>query len=273
MMPSPFECPTTPTALSPTKFTLGQSAPGLSAKSDLNVSSSADNMDENMAIDPTDQLHRLKLSEPVPDSRTKDEIIETLQAEVNVLKAEVKSLSGEVKDLKHLNQRSTQARQALEEKHSKKMGAMNKRWGKAQRVETQLAKLHKLIGDTLELETVERKDVEAMSGVSSSLEGEKPVRRVKSSAAGPIQPHEIVAALPLSGGILAAVLMDKFMKRVGEEPNQTTKKDFIQMVKENSKYGPDKLLRRKDSKRAAEVEEDAEMDGMGPAKRAKLTDA
>lgn len=65
---------------------------------------------------------------------------------------------------------------------------------------------------------------------------------------GPIQPHEIVAALPTSGaGIVAGVLMNLFSKRVGDAPNQTKKKDFIQMVKENSKYGPDKLLRRKDS--------------------------
>jgi len=71
--------------------------------------------------------------------------------------------------------------------------------------------------------------------------------RAKSPAVGPIQPHEIIAALPTSGsGILAGVLMNMFTKRVGDQPNQTTKKDFIQMVKDNSRYGPDKLLRRKE---------------------------
>jgi transcription initiation factor TFIIF subunit alpha len=41
--------------------------------------------------------------------------------------------------------------------------------------------------------------------------------------------------------------MKMFSKRVGEQPNQTTRTGFIQLVKENTKYGPDKLLRRKDS--------------------------
>lgn len=72
--------------------------------------------------------------------------------------------------------------------------------------------------------------------------------RAKSPAVGPIQPHEIVAALPTTGeGISAGVLMKMFSKRVGEQPNQTTRTGFIQLVKENTKYGPDKLLRRKDS--------------------------
>ncbi len=72
--------------------------------------------------------------------------------------------------------------------------------------------------------------------------------RAKSPAVRPIQPHEIVAALPTTGeGISAGVLMKMFSKRVGEQPNQTTRTEFIQLVKENTKYGPDKLLRRKDS--------------------------
>jgi transcription initiation factor TFIIF subunit alpha len=70
--------------------------------------------------------------------------------------------------------------------------------------------------------------------------------RAQSPGVGPIKPHEIVAALPTTGaGIAAGVLMKMFSKRVGDQPQQTKRSDFIQMVKENSKYGPDKLLRRK----------------------------
>jgi transcription initiation factor TFIIF subunit alpha len=65
----------------------------------------------------------------------------------------------------------------------------------------------------------------------------------QSPPSGPIQPHEIAAALPASG-IHIADLMKKFSGRV-DKPGQTTRKEFITLVKENSKYGPDKLLRPK----------------------------
>ncbi|KAF4622745.1 hypothetical protein G7Y89_g14282 [Cudoniella acicularis] len=68
--------------------------------------------------------------------------------------------------------------------------------------------------------------------------------RARSPVNGPIQPHEIVAALPDSG-IFIANLMKVFAGRVGENEGQTPKKEFIRLVKENSTYGPDKLLRRK----------------------------
>jgi len=62
---------------------------------------------------------------------------------------------------------------------------------------------------------------------------------------GPIQPHEITAALPESG-IAITDLMVLFKNRIGDvKGQQTEKKDFIQMVKALSKYGPDKLLRSK----------------------------
>ncbi|RDL31405.1 Uncharacterized protein BP5553_09614 [Venustampulla echinocandica] len=68
--------------------------------------------------------------------------------------------------------------------------------------------------------------------------------RAQSPGAGPIQPHEIAAALPPSG-ILIGELMKRFAGRVGDGPGQTPKKDFIQLVKVNSKYGPDRILRPK----------------------------
>ena len=53
---------------------------------------------------------------------------------------------------------------------------------------------------------------------------------------GPIQPHEIAAALP-AHGITIGNLFKKFPGRIGDNPGQqTTKKEFIQLVKENSFY-------------------------------------
>ncbi|KAH8667513.1 hypothetical protein BGZ60DRAFT_452217 [Tricladium varicosporioides] len=66
----------------------------------------------------------------------------------------------------------------------------------------------------------------------------------QSLGTGPIQAHEVAAAVP-PHGVLIGTLMSIFKARVGEGPNQTSKKDFIRLVKENSTYGPDKLLRPK----------------------------
>ena len=69
--------------------------------------------------------------------------------------------------------------------------------------------------------------------------------RAQSPGTGPIQAHEIAAALPASG-IAMGVLIKLFAGRVGDvKGEQTDKKEFIQLVKENSSYGPDKLLRPK----------------------------
>lgn len=62
---------------------------------------------------------------------------------------------------------------------------------------------------------------------------------------GPIQPHEIVAALPATG-IAIGELMKMFAGRVGTiKGQQTERTEFIRLVKENSAYGKDKLLRPK----------------------------
>lgn len=63
------------------------------------------------------------------------------------------------------------------------------------------------------------------------------------SSSGPILPQEIIAALPPTG-VLIGDLMKKFKHRIGTYP-QTTSQQFIQLVKQNAKYGPDKLLRPK----------------------------
>lgn len=68
--------------------------------------------------------------------------------------------------------------------------------------------------------------------------------RAQSPSLGPIKPHEIAAALPKEG-IAIGALMKFFTGRVGDGDGQTAKKDFIKLVKENSSYGPDKLLRPK----------------------------
>jgi transcription initiation factor TFIIF subunit alpha len=62
---------------------------------------------------------------------------------------------------------------------------------------------------------------------------------------GPIQPHEIAAALPKEG-ITIGGLMRLFAGRVGDIADQQTEKsEFIKMVKANSAYSADKLLRPK----------------------------
>ncbi|KUJ14160.1 uncharacterized protein LY89DRAFT_720527 [Mollisia scopiformis] len=66
----------------------------------------------------------------------------------------------------------------------------------------------------------------------------------QSPGSGPIQPHEIVAALP-AAGIKIGELMKIFQRRVGDTKGQTDKKEFIRLVKENAAFGPDKLLRPK----------------------------
>jgi transcription initiation factor TFIIF subunit alpha len=66
----------------------------------------------------------------------------------------------------------------------------------------------------------------------------------QSPGAGPIQPHEIVAALP-AAGIKIGDLMKIFQRRVGDTKGQTAKKEFIKLVKENAAFGADKLLRPK----------------------------
>lgn len=63
------------------------------------------------------------------------------------------------------------------------------------------------------------------------------------SGLGPIQPHEIAAALSAEG-ITIGALHRIFPGRIGDiAGQQTSKKEFIRLVKENSSYGSDKLLR------------------------------
>lgn len=62
---------------------------------------------------------------------------------------------------------------------------------------------------------------------------------------GLITTSEIVSALPTTG-ISIGNLMKSFGGRVGDDPAiQTKKAEFIRLVRENAKYGPDKLLRPK----------------------------
>lgn len=79
---------------------------------------------------------------------------------------------------------------------------------------------------------------------SAQVQAASPGERAQSPGVGPIQPHEIVAALPKEG-ITISDLMKVFTTRVGSLPGQTDKKEFIRLVKENSLYGADKRLRQK----------------------------
>ncbi|KAA8576199.1 hypothetical protein EYC84_006353 [Monilinia fructicola] len=64
------------------------------------------------------------------------------------------------------------------------------------------------------------------------------------SGSGAITPKEIIAALP-STGISIGQLLGHFRGRVGDAEGQTTKTEFMAMIKRNTKYGADKLLRPK----------------------------
>ncbi|KKA28292.1 hypothetical protein TD95_003016, partial [Thielaviopsis punctulata] len=62
----------------------------------------------------------------------------------------------------------------------------------------------------------------------------------------PILAHEIVEALPSPpDGISVLNLFKFFDDRVGDRPGYTTKSEWLKLVRENSVYGQDKLLRRK----------------------------
>ncbi|KAH6716010.1 putative transcription initiation factor IIF subunit alpha [Leptodontidium sp. MPI-SDFR-AT-0119] len=76
------------------------------------------------------------------------------------------------------------------------------------------------------------------SGSPAAAPGGSP-GRAQSPGAGPVQAYEVLAALPASG-ITLKDLLKGFAGRVQSDQD---KKHFISLVKDNSKYGPDKLLR------------------------------
>ncbi|KAE9379572.1 hypothetical protein N431DRAFT_451417 [Stipitochalara longipes BDJ] len=171
-MPSLFDLPVTPITLSPTRLNLGESPDVSASESNIKILSSTNSIDEKKAIDPTKQLHRLNLSEVIPDPRTKDEIIQALQTENQLLKEEVKDLTRKNKCLENLQEQSHKAVQILKIKHGRKMDVMNQCVSKANRLESQLTKIHKLVGDALGLEPVKENHGGNMSELIHGLEGE-----------------------------------------------------------------------------------------------------
>ncbi|KAL1912642.1 transcription factor IIF subunit tfg1 [Sporothrix stenoceras] len=66
------------------------------------------------------------------------------------------------------------------------------------------------------------------------------------SSGGSMDAQEIVAALrKIPEGITVGGLLKQFGARIGDGPNQMKRKDWIKLVKENSVFGEDKLLRAK----------------------------
>lgn len=66
------------------------------------------------------------------------------------------------------------------------------------------------------------------------------------SASEPITGAEIVAMLPLQGGVTIGALLGKFRNRVGDEPGLMPRGQWIKLVKEHSTYdSTTKLLSRK----------------------------
>jgi hypothetical protein len=74
--------------------------------------------------------------------------------------------------------------------------------------------------------------------------GTEAARAQSPASLGPITVQELIAAIPATG-ISSGALMRSFAGRVGDNPGQTDKKAFFQMVKEHSRYSADKLLRPK----------------------------
>ncbi|CAK7204796.1 transcription factor IIF subunit tfg1 [Sporothrix eucalyptigena] len=77
-----------------------------------------------------------------------------------------------------------------------------------------------------------------------------PASRAASPSAGgssTMDAQEIVNALrKIPEGITVGGLLKQFGSRIGDGPNQMKRKDWIKLVKENSVFGEDKLLRAKD---------------------------
>ncbi|CAK7229768.1 transcription factor IIF subunit tfg1 [Sporothrix bragantina] len=77
-----------------------------------------------------------------------------------------------------------------------------------------------------------------------------PASRAASPSAGGgsgnMDAQEIIAALrKIPEGITVGGLLKQFGSRIGDGPNQMKRKDWIKLVKENSVFGEDKLLRAK----------------------------
>jgi transcription initiation factor TFIIF subunit alpha len=71
-------------------------------------------------------------------------------------------------------------------------------------------------------------------------------RAASPSAGGSMDAQEIIAALrKIPEGITVGGLLKQFGSRIGDGPNQMKRKDWIKLVKENSVFGEDKLLRAK----------------------------
>ncbi|KAI1004464.1 hypothetical protein K3495_g3749 [Podosphaera aphanis] len=83
------------------------------------------------------------------------------------------------------------------------------------------------------------------ASAASSRQGSPAISTPLLPKLGPITMNDIVSALP-AAGISIGNLMKSFGGRVGDDPlTQTKKAEFIKLVRENAKYGPDKLLRPK----------------------------
>ncbi|CAK7226587.1 transcription factor IIF subunit tfg1 [Sporothrix curviconia] len=66
------------------------------------------------------------------------------------------------------------------------------------------------------------------------------------AGSGTMDAQEIIAALrKIPEGITVGGLLKQFGSRIGDGPNQMKRKDWIKLVKENSVFGEDKLLRAK----------------------------
>ncbi|KAJ9129823.1 Transcription initiation factor iif subunit [Pleurostoma richardsiae] len=88
----------------------------------------------------------------------------------------------------------------------------------------------------------------ARTGTSTPRPGSPNASGSAGGSGGPVQPSEIVAALAANPqGISVGQLLKLFNGRVGDNPNQMSRRDWIKLVKENAKWGADKLLRPKDS--------------------------
>jgi hypothetical protein len=121
-----------------------------------------------MDMEPTHQfgqLHLAEEAEPISDTRTPSEITQAFQAENQQLKAENKRLDTQGRHWKGI---AWQRKDALT-KHGEKMHSMNQRFFKLSKLESQLQKLQKIVGEALE--PVEETECEGI--VEDLVDGEE----------------------------------------------------------------------------------------------------
>lgn len=97
----------------------------------------------------------------------------------------------------------------------------------------------------------------------TSTPGASPPSTAEALNSKPITAQEIIELMRANPeGISLSALLSKFRGRVGDKPGQMKKSEWINLVRRNVGYGPDKLLRPKLAPTQAAAQPSAQ-DGSG----------